>query len=83
MLHSAVVSRVDEMFRRTLHAPEIDLDLPLIEYGLDSVRSTELIVELEETFRVEISDEEATHLITARQVVDHVVAKLERAQHSS
>lgn len=82
-LHSDVGEKVDEMFRRTLQAPSIDLDRPLVEYGLDSVRSTELVVELEVAFRVEISDEEAAQLMTARAVIDHVVAKIERTQRSS
>ena len=46
----------------------------LIEYGLDSLRSMELIVTLEEHFAIEAPDEELSTLIT----VGDVIALVER-----
>ncbi|WP_225728812.1 MULTISPECIES: acyl carrier protein [unclassified Nocardia] len=71
-----VGERVSEMFRRGLHVTEIDVDIPLLDYGLDSVRSAELVIELERTFGVEITDVEAAELHTARDVIDCVTTKM-------
>ncbi|MFI6763833.1 acyl carrier protein [Micromonospora sp. NPDC050417] len=65
---------VDELFRRRLQVPELDPDTPLADYGLDSVRSIELIVEMESVFDVEISDEQAASIQTLRDVAAQVAA---------
>ncbi|WP_431957873.1 acyl carrier protein [Nocardia lijiangensis] len=70
-----VSERVQELFRHGLQVDDIDLDTPLLDYGLDSVRSAEIIIELERAFGVEISDEEASVLHTARDVVECVTSK--------
>ncbi|WP_433684590.1 acyl carrier protein [Nocardia sp. CA-119907] len=77
-----VHERVRELFSRGLRVPEIDVNAPLLDYGLDSVRSAELVIELERTFDIEISDEEAATLHTARDVIDCVVAKSAANRHS-
>ncbi|MFI9411499.1 acyl carrier protein [Nocardia gamkensis] len=71
----AVTERVLTMFSRGLHAVEIDQDTPLLDYGLDSVRSVELVIELEREFGIVISDEEAATLHTARAVIACVTSK--------
>ena len=40
--------------------------------GADSLNRVELVMELEETFGVEINDEEAEKLSTVGQIVDYV-----------
>ncbi|WP_197321905.1 acyl carrier protein [Saccharomonospora sp. NB11] len=67
---------VDELFRRRLAVAELDPDAPLVNYGLDSVRSIDLIVELEGIFGLEISDEQAASMQTLRDVVTQVAAAL-------
>ncbi|CAM5422738.1 MULTISPECIES: acyl carrier protein [Streptomyces] len=67
---------VDELFRRRLQVPELNPDVPLVDYGLDSVRSIDLIVEMESEFDVHISDEQAAAMRTLRDVVDQVTASL-------
>lgn len=67
---------VDELFRRRLAVAELDPDAPLVNYGLDSVRSIDLIVELEGIFGLEISDEQAASMQTLRDVVSQVAAAL-------
>ncbi|MBF6338750.1 acyl carrier protein [Nocardia abscessus] len=74
----AVTQRVLAIFSRGLRAVEIDPDTPLLDYGLDSVRSVELVVELEREFEIAISDEEAATLHTAREVIACVTAKTAR-----
>ncbi|MGY2115716.1 acyl carrier protein [Nocardia gipuzkoensis] len=74
----AVREQVLAIFSRGLHTVEIDPDTPLLDYGLDSVRSVELVVELEREFEIVISDEEAARLHTAREVIACVTAKTDR-----
>lgn len=72
---SDVGNRVCALFRHGLRVPDIDIDTPLLDYGLDSVRSAELVIEIEREFGIEISDEEAATMHTARNVIDHVADK--------
>ncbi|CAM3923227.1 acyl carrier protein [Nocardiopsis rhodophaea] len=67
---------VDELFRRRLQVPELAPDVPLVNYGLDSIRSIDLIVEMESKFGVQISDEQAASMWTLRDVVEQVTASL-------
>ncbi|GGO10136.1 hypothetical protein GCM10010116_20420 [Microbispora rosea subsp. aerata] len=60
---------VDELFCRRLQVPALDPDAPLVDYGLDSVRAIELVVEMESLFDVHISDEQAASMLTLRDVV--------------
>jgi acyl carrier protein len=75
-MNREVLEIVDELFRRRLLVPAINPDVPLTDYGLDSVRSIELIVELESTLDMHISDEQAATMRTLRDVVDQVTASL-------
>jgi acyl carrier protein len=67
----AVVARVAAADPATLSA---DLDL-VADLGLDSPRALQLLVELEESLGIEISDEEAARIET----VGDVLACAERA----
>ncbi|MGW4716471.1 acyl carrier protein [Nocardia sp. NPDC004260] len=78
----ALTERVLMMFSRGLHVVEIAPDTPLLDYGLDSVRSVELVIELEREFGIAISDEEAAMLHTARDVIACVSAKTTRTRHT-
>ena len=48
----------------------------LIEYGLDSLRSMELIIGLEERFDLEISDGEIAKVTTVQDVIDLIQRQL-------
>ncbi|MEV0296905.1 acyl carrier protein [Nocardia sp. NPDC050710] len=74
----AMTERVLELFRTGLRVDDIDVDTPLLDYGLDSVQSAEIIIELERAFGVEISDAEAATLHTARDVIECVTAEVGR-----
>ncbi len=67
---------VDDMFRRELHVAQISPDVPLVDYGLDSIRSISLVVDMEATFDVRISDEQAASMLTLGDVVDRITALL-------
>ncbi|MEV6426672.1 acyl carrier protein [Nocardia sp. NPDC051463] len=79
MATQMISERVCELFRHGLQVVEIEIDTPLLDYGLDSVRSAELVVDLERAFDIEISDAEASTLHTARAVIDCVSAKIGQA----
>lgn len=51
---------------------ELDIDAPLIGYGVDSVRAFDLICALEDEYDIEIVDEIIPQLKTARLVIEHV-----------
>jgi acyl carrier protein len=71
-----ILEVVDELFRRRLQIPQLDPDAPLVDYGLDSVRSIDLIVEMEIMFDVQISDEQAASMRTLRDVAAQVAASM-------
>ena len=75
MTHT-VLEKVSELVRASLQIPDVDPDTPLVDYGMDSVRSVNLIVELETLFHVEVSDEEAAGLGTVREIAEHVLGKV-------
>lgn len=75
-MYHDVLEVVDELFRRRLQIPELDPDAPLVDYGLDSVRSVDLILEMESLFNVQISDEQAASMRTLRDVAALVVSLL-------
>ena len=71
-----VMEVVDELFRRRLQVRELDPDTPLADYGLDSVRSIDLIVEMESLFQVQMSDGQAAAMRTLRDVATQVTASM-------
>ncbi|WP_157172026.1 acyl carrier protein [Nocardia higoensis] len=73
-----VTHAVCALFRNGLRISDIDVDKPLLDYGLDSIRSAEIIIELERVFAVEISDDDAATLLTAHDVIEFVRTELDR-----
>ncbi len=71
-----ITTAIGELIGSHLQVTGLDLDAPLLDYGLDSVRAAELIVKLETSFLVEISDEEAAVMETPRDVAQRISAKL-------
>ncbi|MFF2012661.1 acyl carrier protein [Streptomyces sp. NPDC058195] len=71
-----LLETVDEMFRRELQVAEIKPGVPLVDYGLDSIRSISLVVEMEVRFDVRISDEQAAAMRTLSDVVDQIAGLL-------
>ncbi|MET9763732.1 acyl carrier protein [Streptomyces sp. NPDC006372] len=75
-MNREILEVVDEMFRRELQVPELDPGAPLVDYGLDSIRSISLVVEMEAAFDLRISDEQAAEMRTLHDVVEQISALL-------
>lgn len=54
----------------------VQLDAPLIDYGLDSARAIDLIVGLEEAFSIRIPDEAVAKMKTLNDIVAYVKARM-------
>ncbi len=59
-----------------IHLDTIRNDGWLIEYGLDSLRSMELIINLEERFDIEIPDDEIATVTTVQDVINLIQQQL-------
>lgn len=59
-----------------LNVEAIQADAWLIEYGLDSVTSVDLIMNLEAELGIEIADEDLANLTTVADIVELIEAKL-------
>ncbi len=51
-------------------------DKPLIEYGMDSVRTVDLVVRVEEQYGVQVSDSDVAKIRTLRDVETYLRARL-------
>ncbi len=54
----------------------LDLHKPLIEYGFDSLKASELIAFIEDTFGFEIEAHTIPDLVTTADVLQHLCQKL-------
>lgn len=68
-----VLEQIRHMLETALDVPHIDAKIPLVDYGLDSMRATEFIIELEDRYSITISDQEAAGLLTLRAIADFVL----------
>lgn len=75
-MNREILEIVDQMFRRELQVPELDPEAPLVDYGLDSIRSISLVVEMEAAFGIRISDEQAGEMRTLRDAVEQISLSL-------
>jgi len=57
---------------------ELDLNMKLrLECGLTSVEASELIMELEDRYKLQIPDEEAIKILTTQDAIDYVIKNAE------
>ncbi len=69
MIFESVRDTLAEQFE--IDPSEITMDTNLIDdIGADSLDVVELIMTLEDTYGITISDEEAANLVTVRKIVD-------------
>lgn len=68
-------------YQADIKPQEISLSDTLDQLGMDSLDNIELIMKLEETFGIEISDEEADKIKTVSDVVKYVENKTAISTH--
>jgi acyl carrier protein len=55
----------------------VQMDRPLVEYGLDSVRAIDLLISIEEHFGISIPDESARYLRTVNDIAAYLQERME------
>jgi acyl carrier protein len=72
---SDVIARITKIIVDRLGVDEADVKLPATfkeDLGADSLDVVELVMELEDEFDLEISDEDAEKIATVQNVVDYI-----------
>ena len=69
MNQEPISKRILIHLRRITGLKQIDLDRPFKEYGIDSISSMELLMDVEREFNISIPDEKMEELVTARAVI--------------
>jgi acyl carrier protein len=74
---SQIEQKLRDLISKSLGVkPDFDLNETFNELGADSLDAVELIMAIEDEFKIEVSDEEAQTLTTAAAVVESVKSKL-------
>lgn len=69
----ALESQVHRILREQRELPEhLDPDLPLTEYGIDSLDAINVLFGVEEEFGISIPDETARSIRTIRQMIEAI-----------
>lgn len=71
----AKVNNVLEKFKKKLNIEAVDESKTLKDYGLDSLDMVELILELEDEYKIKFTDEEMTSLQTIGDLISAVHKK--------
>ncbi|MCT4405247.1 acyl carrier protein [Leuconostoc falkenbergense] len=72
-IYNMLADEIAERFnvKRDTITPNLNF---LTDIDADSIDFVELVLEVEDMFNVEISDDDAENLVTLQQTVDHIVA---------
>ncbi|MFT9468970.1 acyl carrier protein [Leuconostoc pseudomesenteroides] len=72
-IYNMLADEIAERFnvKRDTITPNLNF---LTDIDADSIDFVELVLEVEDMFNVEISDEDAENLVTLQQTVDYIVA---------
>jgi len=63
--------------QKTLPDDTIDVEMPLTELGYDSLDALNIVFDLEQTFGIEITDDQAREIRTVRLMVEAVEGHLQ------
>lgn len=80
---TTIQTKVIEIVSKSLNCEKekISLDSHIVDdLGGDSLDTVELVMALEEEFKIEISDEEAAKISTVGNIVDHLESYLKKKQ---
>ena len=79
MDRAEIERQIIEIVRRQKTLPEdnIDTERPLTELGYDSLDALNIVFDLEQTFNIEITDDQAREIRTVRLMVEAVEGHLQ------
>lgn len=72
MNQDPTAKRILTHMRRITGLKQIDLDRPFKEYGIDSITSMELLMDVEREFNINVPEEKMEDMVTARAVISLV-----------
>lgn len=73
-IYNSIADSIAEQFNLNLESIKPELNF-LKDIDADSIDFVELVLDLEDHFDIEISDEDAETLITLQNTVDYIAAK--------
>ena len=72
-----IEKKVKEVLEERLEIKNVTIDSHLVnDLGMDSFNMVELLYEIEDSFEIDISEEEMQNISTVREVVDYIYNKL-------
>lgn len=71
-----VVTKVEEILKKSLKIDKVDSSVKLREQGLDSLDLVEIMMELETTFNIEFTNDEMLGFETVGEVVKNIQEKV-------
>jgi acyl carrier protein len=74
----SVVTKVEEILKKSLKVETINKDVKLREQGLDSLDLVEIMMEFESTFNIEFTNDEMLSFETVGQVIDSIQEKVSK-----
>lgn len=77
----SVVTKVEEILKKSLKIEKVDSSVKLREQGLDSLDLVEIMMELETTFNIEFTNDEMLGFETVGEVVKNIQEKVAKKQY--
>lgn len=71
-----ILEKLNEIVRKKVASGEINLDSRLVDLGLDSLDKAEILIDIEETFGFEFSEEEMEKIQTVNDLVIYIKQRI-------
>lgn len=70
-----IEEQTKKLFKEQLKVDSLELTSSLVDLGADSLDAVELVMAIEDAFGIEISDEEATQVVSVQSAIDLIISK--------
>ena len=70
-----ILEKLNEIVRKKVASGDINLDSRLTDLGLDSLDKAEILIDIEETFGFEFSEDEMEKIQTVNDLVTYIKQK--------
>lgn len=70
-----IEEQTKKLFKEQLKVDSLELTSSLVDLGADSLDAVELVMAIEDTFGIEISDEEAAQVVSVQSAIDLITSK--------